>query len=223
MIVPELEQPCRCIQLVTELIVVLRSLLLDVSFFLSVKLLAALMICLNHGAGFLWFFIKISTVFNKTLSLAKYSVPEVFCQKGNFILVGFLYLSQNLLFACFPTLGKILALRRILSNPFHIRPSIFLPFQCLESATLFTLFHSFSYYGCFWFLIIGLNSQTFFLLCPTVLLCSTVFPEPCIVLRSLFVSVSNPVSFQIFHGFLRSIVRVESQNFLCTSVQFLYF
>ena len=197
MIVPELEQPCKCIQLFTELIVVLRSLLLDVSFFLFIKLLAALMICLNHGAGFLRFFIKISTVFNKTLSLAKYPVPEVFCHKGNCILVGFLYLSQNL-FACFPTLGKILALRWIISNPFHIRLSIFLQFQCLESTTLFTLFHSFSYYGCFWFLIIGLNSQMFFLLCPTALLCSTVFPEPCIVLRSLFVSVSNPVSFQIF-------------------------
>lgn len=117
------------------------------------------MICLNHGAGFLQFFIKISTVFNKTLSLAKYPVPEGLLPiRANFpILVGFLYFSQNL-FACFPTLGKILALRWIISNPFHIRPSIFLQFQCLESTTLFTLFHSFSYYGCFWFLIIGLNS-----------------------------------------------------------------
>ena len=118
--------------------------------------------------------------------------------RGNFILVGFLYLSQHLLFSCFPTLGKILALRWIISNPFHIRSRLFLQFQYLESATLFTLFHSFSCYGCFWFLIIGLNSQTFFLLCPAVLLCSTVFLEPCILLKSLFVFVSNPVSFQIF-------------------------
>lgn len=57
--------------------------------------------------------------------------------RGNFILVGFLYLSQHLLFACFPTLGKILALRWIISNPFHIRSRLFLQFQYLESAFYF--------------------------------------------------------------------------------------